>query len=123
LFWKVKFITKQKMLDKVMEVVEETEEGVTDDDVERMAFRKMFKSSVMEALNARRSSCDQMIVEQAGRLKRSHMLRILIGGNNGNIINPTEENNVFVCTGWWFGRGMVRSAYWRRMAQIRMVVL
>jgi hypothetical protein len=45
------------------------------------------------------------------------MLRLLIGGNNGNIINPTEENNVFVCTGWWFGRGMVRSAYWRRMAQ------
>jgi hypothetical protein len=39
---------------------------VTDDDVERMAFRKMFKSSVMEALNARRSSCDQMIIEQAG---------------------------------------------------------
>ena len=30
------------------------------DDVKRMAFRKMYKSSVMEALNARRSSCDQM---------------------------------------------------------------
>jgi hypothetical protein len=60
LFRKVKFITKQKMLDEVMEVVEETEEGVTDDDVKRMAFRKMYKSSVMEALNARRSSCDQM---------------------------------------------------------------
>jgi len=27
LFWKVKFITKQKMLDKVMEVIEETEGG------------------------------------------------------------------------------------------------
>ena len=43
-----------------MEVVEETEEGVTDDDVKRLAFRKVYKSSVMEALNARRSSCDQM---------------------------------------------------------------
>jgi hypothetical protein len=60
LFRKVKFITKEKMLVEVMEVVEETEEGVTDDDVKRMAFRKLYKSSVMEALNARRSSCDQM---------------------------------------------------------------
>ena len=60
LFRKVKFITKQKMLDEVMEVVEETEEGVTDNDIKRMAFRKLYQSSVMEALNARRSSCDQM---------------------------------------------------------------
>ncbi len=44
LFWKIKFITKQKMREEVAEVVEETEEGVTDDDIKRMAFRKMYTS-------------------------------------------------------------------------------
>jgi hypothetical protein len=32
------------MREEVAEVVEETEEGVTDDDIKRMAFRKMYTS-------------------------------------------------------------------------------
>jgi hypothetical protein len=84
LFRKVKFITKQKMLDEVMEVVEETEEGVTDDDVKRMAFRKLYKSSVMEALNARRSTCDQMGCKIVQRYLSQTWLPNLAGGEEEN---------------------------------------
>ena len=84
LFRKVKFITKQKMLEEVMEVVEETEEGVTDDDVKRMAFRKLYKSSVMEALNARRSTCDQMGCKIVQRYLSQTWLPNPAGGEEDN---------------------------------------
>jgi hypothetical protein len=57
LFQKVKFVTKEKALREVMTAVEVSEQ--INDPRRKQAFFNVYKGVVMDALNVRRSLCDQ----------------------------------------------------------------
>ena len=87
LFRKVKFIKNEDMLMELMAVVERTEKFR--DQRSRDAFKAIYKGVVMEAINIRRSACDQAggrIVEQY--LSSNLATRMADGGCN-NDSSPT----------------------------------
>jgi hypothetical protein len=94
LFRKVKFIKDENMLMELMAVVEQTEKFR--DQRSRDAFKSIYKGVVMEAINIRRSACDQAggrIVEQ---YLSSNLATMTDGGcNNGSAPLNIENLSFF----------------------------
>ena len=93
LFRKVKFIKNEDMLMELMAVVERTEKFR--DQRSRDAFKAIYKGVVMEAINIRRSACDQAggrIVEQY--LSSNLATRMADGGCNNDSSSLLDIENL-----------------------------